>query len=185
MRTAFMVVFSLLYHCCFSQTGWPVYAVSANQCVSFMVDSNSIFTDSVIILQQPNQGTVNVNQSNFTITYCANAGFSGIDSIYVREKETMSADDFFWIYFVSQATGMVEKELTNVRIFPNPAKNFVIVQNCSNCIFEIFNSTGQLITKGLLSEQESSIETALFPKGVFFIRCADGTHSLVYSIVKE
>ena len=63
--------------------------------------------------------------------------------------------------------------INSLTIFPNPANNEVSIQlnkECNNCILEITNAIGQIITTEKLSSLENKINVTAFANGVYYIK---------------
>jgi hypothetical protein len=64
-------------------------------------------------------------------------------------------------------------DLNQVILYPNPASDFIYVEyNRTDVLnYEFYNSTGSIISKGLL---ETGIETENLSDGIYFLKCFNG-----------
>jgi hypothetical protein len=110
-------------------------------------------------------GSANTGQSDWS------GGYYYLDDVCV------STDSIY----AESWTG-VESQTINekINIYPNPATDFLIVENLNNSRYSIINSFGQQITAGTLYRDTEKIDVSLIPAGIYFFT-SDGNH--FYKIV--
>ncbi len=92
---------------------------------------------------------------------------------------------------ISGLTGINNTSFEPIRVFPNPTANELIIESDNDYnskLISIFNATGQLIFKQLISSDSYSINTARLKKGIYLIQVVDKTENriiLTEHIVKE
>jgi len=70
--------------------------------------------------------------------------------------------------------GIDEDALTSVKIYPNPATDFVTVENAMNSTIKVFSIVGELIWSGKANNAKASISTQNWTKGIYFIQLING-----------
>ncbi len=74
-----------------------------------------------------------------------------------------------------------------VKVYPNPVSNELILENTgmnTNQNFEIYNSIGQVVYKGILLEK-TTVQTTSFAPGVYVIKLENGKTLEFKKIIKE
>ena len=87
---------------------------------------------------------------------------------------------------VSEITNINEISYTqNIKIYPNPATNFVNIKNAENATIEIYNLQGKLIsTKQTVSNIER-IDLSYLQTGVYIVRVAKNNKINNFKIIKK
>jgi hypothetical protein len=83
-------------------------------------------------------------------------------------------------------TGIDDNIKTDVLLFPNPAKDFIVInvpENLSNSIFEIIDNSGRIVKKGTLMLNEQKIELTNLLSGVYYFKVNNSTGYLIRVIV--
>ncbi len=107
----------------------------------------------------------------------------GLDlNIYKRtQQEFYSYTNPIWIKIVSP-TDKVEKDITKFNVYPNPAENYFIIilndENSQNTLIEICNSTGDVILKENIKNNQK-VNTSEFAPGVYFINISGTRRKLI------
>jgi hypothetical protein len=73
-------------------------------------------------------------------------------------------------------TGLSDYPFTNLKIFPNPASNWLTVEMDGNNVelkYEVINDIGQVVFKGLITNR-CMVETSKFAPGVYLFKLEDG-----------
>ncbi|SHI99296.1 T9SS type A sorting domain-containing protein [Flavobacterium haoranii] len=81
--------------------------------------------------------------------------------------------DFFLAKFSTQACTPLSNESfdeSQIRIYPNPANEFITVSVTENTKYELYNVTGQLVKIGSLSVNENSINIQELSKGCYLLK---------------
>ncbi len=58
---------------------------------------------------------------------------------------------------------------SNILIYPNPAKDYVFVQNANGSDFKLYNHTGKLVQTFIISSQNKQIPVNHLPSGVYYL----------------
>jgi hypothetical protein len=78
--------------------------------------------------------------------------------------------------FVSRdLNGIAEKQNTNIAIFPNPARDYLMIQSSlKNADVMIYNLIGEVMIKTqLMGSTEKNIDISALPNGTYFLRLGD------------
>lgn len=88
---------------------------------------------------------------------------------------------------VTGTSAWVAGQNENVKVYPNPFKEELIIENGDNSVivnFEILNSIGQIVCKGNLVEK-IIIQTSDYEPGVYLLKLENGNYFEFKTIVKE
>lgn len=139
---------------------------------SFMPDS--LPTDVAPRVSSVNDFKV-IYQKGLGLTYFSFAGFEGGSSLqlvgYIRDQDTVGE-----IFTEEYLHVDVEDELlaAGISVFPNPSQGPVMIQVSQAALLPseltIFTLTGKKVYTSRLSQQESIIEVATFPKGIYLMQ---------------
>ncbi len=108
---------------------------------------------------------------------------NGEYAVEVSQNGCADTSTCYLIYIV----GISENESDEIRIYPNPVGNALIIEregNIETISFEIYNSIGQNIFNGNLKEK-TIIQTANFPSGVYLIKLENGKSFEFKKFLKE
>ena len=107
-----------------------------------------------------------------TAVWVVNSSASGTPTS-ANVGSTLFADDLGVI--INPSTNVPELEMANVAIGPNPASEYVFVNNlcCAKSIFELTDITGRKITEQKITGVSQSIEVNDFPAGLYLYRIID------------
>ena len=75
--------------------------------------------------------------------------------------------------------------LTKLTIYPNPVKDELIIETEQGGQIEITNLLGEVVSKAFISRQKSTINTADFSAGVYFLKLNTGREIIVKKIIKD
>ncbi|HMW40628.1 MAG: T9SS type A sorting domain-containing protein [Saprospiraceae bacterium] len=78
-------------------------------------------------------------------------------------------------------------EISNVKVFPNPANDHFIIQKLNrefDINFEIYGMTGRRMTKGRLDRSQTLIDIAEWPRGTYLLNLNNSQQSAVMRIIK-
>ncbi len=108
------------------------------------------------------------------------------DSTYLTRLASGSA--IITVNVVNSITG-VSEPTTNENvplIYPNPAKdNIIFESNSTNYYFELFDVTGDLIMKKIITNAKFEIDLTRFNSGVYFLTVGDNEKQIHRKIIKE
>jgi hypothetical protein len=74
------------------------------------------------------------------------------------------------------------------KIYPNPASDFVIIENPSNVkglSFRIYSAQGLLLLNGKMTDFRVEVDIRNFVNGFYFLKVTDDSHSTTVRIVKQ
>lgn len=76
--------------------------------------------------------------------------------------------------------------ITDFNFYPNPAKDFVIVNSTVNTAgLKLFNALGEMVYEGLTDKEETKIDISNFSSGIYFAEWRTGDKVVVKKFVKE
>ena len=73
----------------------------------------------------------------------------------------------------------------NVNIYPNPAKEKIIIESLDKSTIEIFNTQGQIIKKYALTSKKAMINISKLSSGVYLIRVKTNKGATIKKFVKQ
>jgi len=138
----------------------------------------------------------NYNEVNYDLNgYNAMYNVNGYQSWYTFDEQTVFNGDFVkwgdytigteiapWTYVwttpvqaVSIYDGLAEVETSALKVYPNPATDYIMIDTQNSVYVEIFDMTGRMV----LTSTESKIDVRSLETGVYFIRVNGNTTKLV------
>ena len=143
-------------------------------------------TDSALFSLPPNS-----NNSIFLHFYPANT--PGIGTVKIRVYNTTNPSESALLTFIGDATsaGITEKGKMTMDIFPNPAKDKLIINVANNqkaLNVGIFNALGQEVKSVNFMDVQKNITVNIseLPDGYYFVRIKDTTgNSIVRKLLKN
>jgi len=89
--------------------------------------------------------------------------------------------------YAAGTIGINENQISGLNIYPNPAKNILVIEQNSNSklSIEILNIEGRLIQSFTSSEKNIKTDVSQFANGMYFINVKSETGNGVYKLVKE
>ena len=116
------------------------------------------------------------------IDVSSNASFNNVDEIRFTQNTTadwaaLSIDEIE----ISQVTlGTNDYKLTNIKLYPNPAKNTIQISNLKESQdYKIYNLLGQSVKQGII-ENNQAIDVSNLNNGVYIIKLKNNTISLQF-----
>ena len=96
-------------------------------------------------------------------------------------------DDSKFFFNYSLIDGINKHEAASIRVYPNPAKDHILVINdvIPNASIEVYNLSGVQLYSEFQQDTEVEIDLSRFPAGVYIIRVFNNQSSKVVKIVKE
>ncbi|MNY36550.1 Ser-Thr-rich glycosyl-phosphatidyl-inositol-anchored membrane family protein [compost metagenome] len=145
----------------------------ANVKIDFTSDAGANWT--TLAASVPNSGTASVAIPESLVGKTGHIRVSAIGNVFYAVKPaTVSAT-------------LAVSDLNNskdVKVYPNPVKDILNVTNITlNSNYEIFNTAGQLVSKGNLGT--GKIAVSKLTKGVYFINIDDNGTSVKTKFVKD
>ena len=111
-------------------------------------------------------------------TECAEDGLLIVEVVYANGCSRTDEFD------VDAILGTEQSALNGIRIYPNPARSFVLVEGdeVMRMKFEIFSISGQLLMSGSLSDRKS-INIEQLSTGTYFIKMFDTDISHLHKLI--
>jgi hypothetical protein len=76
--------------------------------------------------------------------------------------------------------------MDNVRIYPNPAINFITLNNLpQKSIVDIFDINGKIVKSFISDNQESKVDISELTKGIYYVKISNESKSLTYKFIKN
>ncbi len=146
-------------------TNWPVTASSS------ALNVKALYGTDTIVIRIHNLTTLNgspaPNQAFSIVGLCTQFDSSNPYTSGYQIMPRYLADRIGGI-------GIDENALTSVKIYPNPATDFVTVENAMNSTIKVFSIVGELIWSGKANNAKTSISTQNWTKGIYFIQLING-----------
>ncbi|MFL9843539.1 T9SS type A sorting domain-containing protein [Flavobacterium rhizosphaerae] len=91
--------------------------------------------------------------------------------------------------YCTQVTGALSLEhrvIENIRIYPNPVKDKVTIENIQDIAgYAVYNVLGSIIQQGTLNTGQNSISFSEFNKGIYLLTITTNSGSKTVKIIKE
>lgn len=144
----------------------------ANVKIDFTSDAGATWT--TLAASVPNSGTANVLIPVELIGKSGHIRVSAIGNVFYAVKPAT----------VSSTLAVSDVNSKSLQIYPNPVKDILNVSNVMiNSNYEIFNTAGQLVSKGNLGTGKISV--GKLERGVYFININDNGTVVKTKFVKE
>jgi len=127
------------------------------------LDKNTCYT--YIIYDSANDGFTKLN-GNVTMTSLGDTLFTFTE---VEHNGPFYSVDFC----VDTANSVASIEASSIQIYPNPAKDFIIIEKTNNNNIneiQILNITGNVLFKTLINDKIYKLDIRELPKGIYFIK---------------
>ncbi|HPE57736.1 MAG TPA: choice-of-anchor L domain-containing protein [Bacteroidales bacterium] len=145
-------------------------------------DVTGEFSNDTISLHLPG-GT---NLQSLVASYSLTGGYISISINGAMQEPGVTPNDFtdpviytilapggtvsIWTVIADIETRNIEKNLQEVSIFPNPAKERIFIVNAEGWDFEMLNTIGKSVLTGTISEQDQTINLNAFKPGLYFLK---------------
>jgi len=102
------------------------------------------------------------------------------DVIYTIIAQNGDSQD--WTVKVNVATSVENFDQSNIRIYPNPANNYILIEDIDKInSIEIIDIFGKVVT----CETNNKIDISTFKRGVYFIRISNENNTIIKKIIFE
>lgn len=153
-------------------------AVSIQNATLNLANGNNGFisglADSLLVTQStaPQANMLNGNSSNPSVVPWSTAGTAAV-------TPTITNGRVYRFTRLTAPTGLAKATLSSaIRVFPNPITNVLNIHVSDNFKTDleitIFNSLGQNVYKGFVSDSETALNLRDLAKGVYFLSVHDG-----------
>ncbi len=73
----------------------------------------------------------------------------------------------------------------SISVYPNPANNFININSSENGIYKIYSVEGKFITQGLITNQNTRLNTSTWSDGIYIIEINTRSQTCKQRIVKQ
>ncbi len=129
-------------------------------------------------------GTVTAQNSPFypssqsqwkEVTVSIPTSVAASDNVRFKFEFTGGGGNFLYLdeINITGSVGINEAQQAGISIYPNPAKDFVVIKNdkqIKNLKLEIRNVVGQVVNQSSINNQTSTIDVSAFTSGIYFLR---------------
>lgn len=107
----------------------------------------------------------------FTTSACGTFSYGEVEDygVYLLTPANLSANEI--------------NEHKNISIYPNPASDVLNIPGADGTEFEIYNTAGQLVSKGKISDQKLQVHDLV--KGVYFIQIKNNNNISKLKFIKK
>ena len=86
-------------------------------------------------------------------------------------------------HVLSDVTDVETAAISPINVYPNPAKNKIIVSNMDyNCHLQVYNSNGQLMTEKYDVSDQYTLDVSNFTNGVYFIKITSNKQTITKKV---
>ncbi|MEZ5148249.1 MAG: choice-of-anchor L domain-containing protein [Bacteroidales bacterium] len=158
-------------------------------------DVTGEFSNDTINLHLPG-GT---NLQNLVASYTLTGGYINISVNGELQEPGVIPNDFtepviytilspggnisIWTVIADIETRNIEKNLQEISIFPNPAKERIFIVNAEGWDFEMLNTIGKSVLTGTVSEQNQTIDLNAFKPDLYFLKFLNKDKVFVIRVV--
>ncbi len=171
-----------------SSTGMSTVTINPNPVVNLGNDTTICTTDDLILnAGQHSSYNWSTGETSSSIIIDASQYNTGTYtfSVLVANEFGCTAWDTIQVT-IDLCNEINNNQLAAVRIYPNPAKDFLVVENCmKGSVVETYNQLGQLVYTTVVTDKSLVIPLNHLPSGVYVIKIIDGVDNYSKSIIKE
>jgi hypothetical protein len=84
---------------------------------------------------------------------------------------------------VDECTGLTDQQAAAPGIFPNPASDYVTVQNCRDSQISLYSMDGKMLMRTESQNECYSFDVRLFPKGIYMLNIRRGSFNTIMKLV--
>lgn len=151
---------------------WTYTGAVSQVVVQYTIDNgfNWITIDTVPANSSPYPWTVPNTPSNICV-------------LKVKDIDSTNVFDMSNSFFEIQSLGMSSLNEASIKVYPNPVKDFLVIQNNMNAPagVEIYSIDGKLVYQTELLQYNSSIPMEPFKSGIYLIKIQNN----VFKIIKQ
>jgi hypothetical protein len=154
---------------------WCVKAASATAPTAAEIVAASGFVVS---------GNTGISESTSTTVNIAGLSVNNDYKVYYCVLNSLNSSNYSAVgnfsFSTSSSTGIGQVLSTNeIKVYPNPASNYIIVKANAGMKYKIFDISGRIIISGLLGSDESEIDISKLQNGNYIIELCDSQSSMV------
>ena len=123
--------------------------------------------------------------SGNTITLNGTAGTVTVTASQPGNETYLTAEPVVQSFKVTAVTGIAELEKAGIRIFPNPAADFlqVEIEKNNNVQLSLFDSNGKILLE--LGRSSQRVDISLLKSGVYFLRITSPGKNIYHKFLKQ
>lgn len=134
-------------------------------------------------------GNATLQADGRTVRFVPTTDFSGIGSFNftVTGSDNTTYTDSIKIVVSGVGPNAIELVRNNISIYPNPATDYIILNNTNSGWYEIYDITGKLVLKGELevSLSQQKIDVTRLMNGLFTLKIFNNEYSSTHKFVKR
>jgi len=131
----------------------------------------------------PFAATINMDKTEITINPDNNLSYNTLYTLNIADAsiETLSDIEFagFTTSFTTELNNYISDAYNNIKIYPNPAKNNLVIEGIENTEIEIYNLLGVKI----LTTTENIINVSAIPTGNYILKIKANKNIITKNIV--
>lgn len=108
---------------------------------------------------------------------------SRINIVVTAEDGTTQKTYFIRIVFFDDSTSADLISFDDIKVYPNPARNIMYVDNAENSYIEIYSILGKLLYAKQIFDNRAEIDVSQFENGVYVLRINKDGESLVVRVL--
>jgi hypothetical protein len=164
-----------------------------------LINNDEITNDNIstfITLTDPTKAiidftaTINPEKTLITITPIENFEYNTLISFELTDNAIENENDialqgFSYSFTTEEFVGMAELQ-NNVNIYPNPAKDYFIIENAKDAEVKIYNTIGMLVSDVIINTDNYKIDTSDFNSGTYIVKISSDliNYTNVISVIK-
>jgi hypothetical protein len=172
---------------------WHMYAAVYDSTISYGITSVKYYVDANLIgttcyTYNPSQTVntkpldpINIGRFNTSLPRY----FTGaLDDIHVWARP-LTPGEIVTIFTLPNSFEETRLDISDISVFPNPAKDRVEIRGFKEADIFVFNALGQKVVEETNVSTKLSINLAALQKGIYFIRVSNSNGSVTRKIVRE
>jgi hypothetical protein len=164
-----------------SWIAWYEIEVFANPYIPTIIKDGYVLTSSSATNNQWYLNGSPIPDANFQSYTASASGSYQVGISYGNDCESMSE-----ILNITDFTSAINKNSKkDIRIYPNPAKDIVIIEGVSKAKIEVFNLQGQAVKHMNVSESKNSLDISALTNGLYSIKITTAEGTFVKKLLKE
>lgn len=120
-----------------------------------------------------------ISTSDGQVFHLTNEQFTLGETTIQQQIHTVNLSDF---YPQNNNISIKEFSVENIKIYPNPSQDFILIENATADIYEIINSQGQVVQLLDIQSSITWVDIAHFPAGNYFLKRQSSTSALKFIV---
>lgn len=101
---------------------------------------------------------------------------SGSKTYKVTAEDGVTTQD--WVVSVSVETGVETVSFMNVQMYPNPATDYVTIENAEGATVVVYNILGSVVSTSVSNNSNYQLNLTNLPKGSYIVRVQKGAQQI-------